>query len=144
MSELLHVAGVTGAREDRYQGSKTPTTYDELTPTIIRDTSKCILCGRCVARCQNAHGKDMGILGFENRGFSTIVAPAENRSFINSPCIMCGQCINVCPTGALMEKSEIDRVDAAMKAGKYMVVQTAPAVRAALGSRITEILDKPH
>jgi len=131
--ELLHVAGVTGAREGRYQGSKTPTTFDQLTPTIIRDTSKCILCGRCVARCQNAHGKDMGILGFENRGFNTIVAPAENRSFINSPCIMCGQCINVCPTGALMEKSEIGRVDAAMKAGKFVVVQTAPAVRAALG-----------
>ena len=131
--ELLHVAGVTGAREGRYQGTKTPTTFDQLTPTIIRDTSKCILCGRCVARCQNAHGKDMGILGFENRGFNTIVAPAENRSFINSPCIMCGQCINVCPTGALMEKSEIGRVDAAMKAGKFVVVQTAPAVRAALG-----------
>ena len=131
--ELLHVASVTGAREGRYQGTKTPTTYDELTPTIVRDTSKCILCGRCVARCQNAHGKDMGILGFENRGFNTILAPAENRSFINSPCIMCGQCINVCPTGALMEKSEIGRVDAAMKAGKYVVVQTAPAVRAALG-----------
>ena len=131
--ELLHVASITGARESRYRGAKTPTTYDELTPTIIRDTSKCILCGRCVARCQNAHGKDMGILGFENRGFNTIVAPAENRSFINSPCIMCGQCINVCPTGALMEKSEIGRVDAAMKAGKFVVVQTAPAVRAALG-----------
>ena len=131
--ELLHVASVTGAREGRYQGTKTPTTYDELTPTIVRDTSKCILCGRCIARCQNAHGKDMGILGFENRGFNTILAPAENRSFINSPCIMCGQCINVCPTGALMEKSEIGRVDAAMKAGKYVIVQTAPAVRAALG-----------
>ena len=131
--ELLYVAGVTGAREGRYQGTKTPTTYDELTPTIVRDTSKCILCGRCIARCQNAHGKDMGILGFENRGFNTILAPAENRSFINSPCIMCGQCINVCPTGALMEKSEIGRVDAAMKAGKYVIVQTAPAVRAALG-----------
>ena len=131
--ELLHVASITGAREGRYQGTKTPTTYDELTPTIVRDTSKCILCGRCIARCQNAHGKDMGILGFENRGFNTILAPAENRSFINSPCIMCGQCINVCPTGALMEKSEIGRVDAAMKAGKYVIVQTAPAVRAALG-----------
>ncbi|MBQ7338791.1 MAG: iron hydrogenase small subunit [Clostridia bacterium] len=131
--ELLHVAGIVGAREGRYQGSKTPVTYDELTPTIIRDTSKCILCGRCVARCANAHGQDMGVLGFENRGFKTIVSPAENRSFIHSPCIMCGQCINVCPTGALMEKSEIARVDAAIKAGKYVVVQTAPAVRAALG-----------
>ena len=75
----------------------------------------------------------MGILGFEKRGFNTIVAPAENRSFANSPCILCGQCVSVCPTGALMEVSEIDKVDAAMKAGKYVVVQTAPAVRAALG-----------
>ena len=131
--ELLHVAGITGAREGRYQGSKTETTYDELSPAIIRDTSKCILCGRCVARCKNAHGEDMGILGFENRGFNTIVAPAENRSFLNSPCIQCGQCVSVCPTGALMEKSEIGKVDAAFKAGKYVVVQTAPAVRAALG-----------
>ena len=131
--ELLHVAGITGAREGRYQGSKTATTLDELSPAIIRDTSKCILCGRCVARCKNAHGEDMGILGFENRGFNTIVAPAENRSFLNSPCIQCGQCVSVCPTGALMEKSEIARVDAAFKAGKHVVVQTAPAVRAALG-----------
>ena len=129
--ELLNVAYVTGAREDRYQGSKTPVTVDELTPSIVRDTSKCILCGRCVARCENAHG--LGILGFENRGFKTIVAPAENRSMANSPCILCGQCVSVCPTGALMEKSEIDLIDKAKKEGKHLVVQTAPAVRAALG-----------
>ena len=129
--ELLHVAKVTGARDDMYQGEQTPTTLDRVTPSIVRDTSKCILCGRCVARCKNAHG--MGILGFEKRGFNTLVAPAENRSFANSPCILCGQCVSVCPTGALMEVSEIDKVDAAMKAGKYVVVQTAPAVRAALG-----------
>ncbi len=129
--ELLHVAAITGARVGRYQGTKTPVTVDQLTPSIIRDTSKCILCGRCVARCQNAHG--MGILGFQNRGFQTIVAPAENRSFVNSPCIQCGQCVSVCPTGALMEKSEIAKVDEAFKAGKHVVVQTAPAVRAALG-----------
>ena len=129
--ELLHVAKVTGAREDRFNGSKTPVTIDRLTPSIERDTSKCVLCGRCVARCENAHG--LGILGFENRGFNTIVAPAENRSFANSPCILCGQCVSVCPTGALMEKSEIDRVDEAMKSGKHVVVQVAPAVRAALG-----------
>ncbi len=129
--ELLHVAYVTGAREGRFQGSKTPVTVDELTPSIVRDTSKCILCGRCVARCENAHG--MGILGFENRGFKTIVAPAENRSMANSPCILCGQCVSVCPTGALMEKSEIALIDEAKKAGKHLVVQTAPAVRAALG-----------
>ncbi len=129
--ELLHVAKITGARDDMYQGEQTPTTLDRLTPSIVRDTSKCILCGRCVERCKNAHG--LGILGFEKRGFNTIVSPAENRSFANSPCILCGQCVSVCPTGALMEVSEIEKVDAAFKAGKYVVVQTAPAVRAALG-----------
>ncbi len=129
--ELLHVARLTGARENMFTGAKTPVTYDELAPSLVRDTSKCILCGRCIARCQNAHGK--GILGFENRGFNTIVAPAQNRSFAKSPCIMCGQCTSVCPTGALMEKSEIAKVDEAMRQGKYVVVQTAPAVRAALG-----------
>ncbi len=129
--ELLHVARLTGARENMFVGEKTPVTYDELSPSLIRDTSKCILCGRCIARCQNAHGK--GILGYENRGFNTIVAPAQNRSFAKSPCIMCGQCVSVCPTGALMEKSEIAKIDEAMRQGKYVVVQTAPAVRAALG-----------
>ena len=129
--ELLHVAKITGAREDKFLGEKTPSTYDQITPSIIRDTSKCILCGRCVARCNAAHGT--GILGFENRGFNTIVAPAENRSFADSPCILCGQCVSVCPTGALMEKSEINLFDKAKAAGKYIVVQTAPAVRAALG-----------
>ncbi len=129
--ELLHVAKVTGARDGKFLGEKTPVTVDQLTPSIVRDTSKCVLCGRCVSRCNAIHGT--GILGFENRGFNTIVAPAENRSFADSPCILCGQCVSVCPTGALMEKSEITEIDAAKKAGKYMVVQTAPAVRAALG-----------
>lgn len=129
--ELLHVAKITGARENMFEGEKTPVTIDQLTPSIIRDTSKCILCGRCVERCKNAHG--IGILGFENRGFKTIVAPAQNRSFAESPCILCGQCVSVCPTGALMEKSEIDLVDEAFKANKHVIVQTAPAVRAALG-----------
>lgn len=129
--ELLHVAVLTGAREGIYSGEQTPVTVDRLTPSIKRDTSKCVLCGRCIERCKNAHG--LSVLGFEKRGFKTIVAPAENRSFANSPCILCGQCVSVCPTGALMEVSEIDKVDAAFKAGKYVVVQAAPAVRAALG-----------
>ncbi len=131
MCELLHVAKVTGAREDMFVGEQTPVTFENVTPSIVRDTSKCVLCGRCIARCKNAHGN--GILGFENRGFATIVAPAENRTFAESPCILCGQCVSVCPTGALMEKSEIDKIDEAKKAGKFIVVQTAPAVRVALG-----------
>lgn len=129
--ELLHVAKLVGAREGMYAGAKTPATIDKLSPSIYRDTSKCILCGRCVARCKNAHG--LGILGFEKRGFNTIVSTAENRSFANSPCILCGQCVTVCPTGALMEVSDVAKVDEAFAKGKYVVVQTAPAVRAALG-----------
>ena len=129
--ELLHVAKLTGARDDIYQGEQTPTTLDKLTPSITRDTSKCVLCGRCVERCKNMHG--LSVLGFEKRGFYTMVAPAENRSFANSPCLQCGQCVSVCPTGALMEVSDSQKVDQAMREGKYVVVQTAPAVRAALG-----------
>ena len=129
--ELLHVAILTGAREGLYEGEQTPVTVDAVTPSIKRDTSKCVLCGRCIERCKNAHG--LSVLGFEKRGFKTIVAPAQNRSFADSPCILCGQCVSVCPTGALMEVSEIDKVDEAFKQGKYVVVQTAPAVRAALG-----------
>lgn len=129
--ELLHVAILTGAREGLYEGEKTPVTVDAVTPSIKRDTSKCVLCGRCIERCKNAHG--LSVLGVEKRGFKTIVAPAQNRSFADSPCILCGQCVSVCPTGALMEVSEIDKVDEAFKQGKYVVVQTAPAVRAALG-----------
>ena len=128
--ELLHVANITGAKDNRFLGSKTATTYDDAAPGIVRDTSKCILCGRCIERCKEAQG--IGILGFEKRGFNTIVAPAANRSFTEVPCIQCGQCIEVCPTGALSEKREIDKVDMAMAAGKYVVVQTAPAVRATI------------
>ena len=129
--ELLHVANVTGAREGAFQGAKTPTTLDVLAPGLVRDTSKCILCGRCIERCKNAHG--LGILGYENRGFKTFVSPAENRSFADSPCIQCGQCVNVCPTGALLEHSEIDKIDEAFRQGKHVIAQAAPAVRASLG-----------
>ncbi|MBE6913604.1 MAG: 2Fe-2S iron-sulfur cluster binding domain-containing protein [Ruminococcaceae bacterium] len=129
--ELLHVAKITGAREGMFRGAKTPTVYDDVTPSIVRDTSKCILCGRCIERCKNAHGN--GVLGFINRGFNTTIGPAGNVSLAESPCLLCGQCVAVCPTGALMPKSEIDKIDFAMASGKHVVVQTAPAVRAALG-----------
>lgn len=128
--ELLHVASLTGARSGQFLGEVTPSTYDDVAPGLVRDTSKCILCGRCIERCKEAQG--IGILGFEKRGFNTIVGPAENRSFASVPCIQCGQCIEVCPTGALSEKREIDKVDQAMHQGKYVIVQTAPAIRAAI------------
>jgi NADP-reducing hydrogenase subunit HndD len=128
--ELLHVANVTGAESGKYLGTMTPSTIDMVAPGLVRDTSKCILCGRCIEKCKEAQG--IGILGFINRGFKTIVGPANNRSFAEVPCLQCGQCIEVCPTGALSEHREIDKVDAAMASGKFVVVQTAPAVRAAI------------
>ncbi len=139
--ELLEVAKLVGARDGKYEGQQTPSTYDELAPGLIRDTSKCILCGRCIERCKEAHA--ISILGFENRGFKTIVGPVQNRSFAQSPCLQCGQCVNVCPTGALMEHSEIDKVDEALRAGKKVVVQTAPAVRAAIAEEFGEKIGTP-
>nr|MCR5178938.1 [FeFe] hydrogenase, group A [Lachnospiraceae bacterium] len=129
--ELLHVANLVGARDDAFAGGHSEVHIDRLAPALVRDTSKCILCGRCVERCKNAH--DLGILGFENRGFQTFVSPAGDRSFADSPCIQCGQCVNVCPTGALMEHSEIDLIDEAFRQGKHVIAQAAPAVRAAIG-----------
>ena len=139
--ELLHVAEMVGARDGMFEGEQTPATKDEIAPGIIRDTGKCILCGRCIERCKEAQG--ISILGFENRGFQTIVAPVQNRSFAESPCLQCGQCVNVCPTGALMEHSEIARVDEAFKQGKFVVVQTAPAVRAAIAEEFGDTIGTP-
>ena len=139
--ELLKVSEMVGARDHMYEGEQTPATIDELAPGLIRDTSKCILCGRCIERCKKAQG--ISILGFENRGFQTIVSPVGNRSFATSPCLQCGQCVNVCPTGALMENSEIAKVDAALKSGKKVIVQTAPAVRAAIAEEFGEKIGTP-
>ena len=139
--ELLKVSEMVGARDHMYEGEQTPATLDELAPGLVRDTSKCILCGRCIERCKEAQG--ISILGFENRGFQTIVSPVGNRSFATSPCIQCGQCVNVCPTGALMEHSEIAKVDEAFKSGKKVIVQTAPAVRAAIAEEFGEKIGTP-
>ena len=134
--ELLEVSKMVGAREGVFMGETTPSSVDEVAPGIIRNTGKCILCGRCIEACKSIQG--IGILGFENRGFKTIVAPAENRSFAESPCMQCGQCVLVCPTGALLEHSEIELVDQAMRDGKFVVCQVAPAVRATIAEEFGE------
>ena len=127
---------MVGARNGKYLGVQTKATLDEVAPGLVRNTGKCILCGRCIETCKQLQG--IGILGFENRGFKTIVSPAQNRSFADSPCMQCGQCVLVCPTGALMEHSEIDKVDQAFKDGKFVVCQVAPAVRAAIAEEFGE------
>ena len=121
--------GVTGLK---FQGAKREKKYDDVSASLVRDTSKCILCGKCVNVCKKQQG--VGILGFQNRGFNTSVGPAFDRNMTETDCLFCGQCINVCPVGALTEKSDIHRVwNAIEDPDTYVVVQTAPAVRAALG-----------
>ncbi|MEG0494680.1 MAG: [FeFe] hydrogenase, group A, partial [Eubacterium sp.] len=105
---------------------------DDLSPSIVRDETKCILCKRCVAICKEVQG--IGVLGSVGRGFTTKVQPVFNKSIANVGCINCGQCIVNCPVGALKEKSDIEKVWTALAdPTKTVVVQPAPAVRAALG-----------
>lgn len=95
------------------------------------DSSKCILCGRCIAACDKLAGT--GVLDYNNRGFVTFVGSALNHSIEDSGCIYCGKCIGACPTGAIKEKSEIEQVQEALRnADKYVVATIAPAVRAAI------------
>ena len=130
--ELQRLCQELGVREDAFAGEKNTPTFDEVSPGIVRNTSKCILCGRCVEACRQFQG--LGVLGFIDRGFKTKVGPVYDKSFADVNCIQCGQCINVCPVGALTEKEEIhDVVNALNNPEMHVVVQTAPAVRAALG-----------
>ena len=130
--ELQRLCQELGVREDAFKGDKTVPTFDEVSPGVVRNTSKCILCGRCVAACKKH--QELGILGFMERGFKTKVGPVFDKSLNDVNCMQCGQCINVCPVGALQEKEEIhDVIEALNDPNKHVVVQTAPAVRASLG-----------
>ena len=118
--------------ENRYKGAMTETAVDNSSLAIVRNNAKCVLCRRCVAVCQKVQG--VGVIGPVARGFKTQILPAWNMGLAETGCINCGQCINVCPTGALTEKDDTAEVFAALAdPKKYVVVQPAPAVRAALG-----------
>ena len=133
--ELQKLCEELGVRENRFEGEKTPATLESASYGIVRDTSKCVLCGRCVETCKKVQG--LGILGLENRGFKTIVGPVYNSSFNDVNCMQCGQCVINCPVGALTEKEDIDRVVEALNdPNKTVIVQTAPAVRASLGEEL--------
>lgn len=130
--ELQRLCQELGVREDAFAGEKSEPTFDTVSPGIVRNTSKCVLCGRCVETCMKVQG--LGVLGYMNRGFKTKVAPIYDKSFDDVNCMQCGQCINVCPVGALHEKEEIHYVIEALNdPQKHVVVQTAPAARGALG-----------
>ena len=118
--------------ETYYEGERTPSEIDDSAAHMIRDNSKCILCRRCTAVCDKVQG--IGVIGANERGFSTYIGSPYGMGLGETSCVSCGQCIAVCPTGALQEKDYTDQVLAAIAdPEKYVVVQTAPSVRAALG-----------
>ncbi len=130
--ELQKLADEYGIKEVRFQSVKERLPLDESTPGIVRDPNKCILCRRCVTVCQEVQG--VGTLAPRARGFNTIIAPGQGNLLSEAVCVQCGQCAAVCPVGAITEKDDIDKVwEALDDPNKYVVVQTAPAIRAALG-----------
>ena len=129
LQKLCRDYGVDG---HRFTGDREVYAIDDSAPHMIRDNNKCILCRRCVAACRA--NQAVGVIGPTERGFSTHIACAFEAPLGESPCVSCGQCITVCPTGALTEKDDTSRVwEALHDPDKYVVVQTAPSVRATLG-----------
>ncbi|MDD4145814.1 MAG: NADH-dependent [FeFe] hydrogenase, group A6 [Clostridia bacterium] len=130
--ELQALAKQFGITDIRFQGENTEFPKDTSSPAIVRNPDKCVLCRRCVSVCNQIQG--VGVLGTTERGFKSIVAPPFEHLLSEVDCVYCGQCVNVCPVGALTEKDDTQLVwDAINDPDKYVVVQTAPAVRAALG-----------
>lgn len=118
--------------ETKYDGERIEYALDTSAAHMVRDNNKCILCRRCVATCEKTQG--IGVIGANERGFATYIGSAFDMNLSETSCVSCGQCIAVCPTGALYEKDNTKEVfDAIADPEKYVVVQTAPAVRAALG-----------
>lgn len=129
--ELQSLAEELGVDNIRFEGENVKYELDNLSTSIVRDNNKCVLCRRCIAACDN---QGISVISCVNRGFTTEVAAAFGKSMSEVGCIYCGQCIVSCPVGALYEKSDIEKVQAAIdNTEKHVVVQTAPAVRAALG-----------
>ena len=130
--ELQALAKQFNMTQIQFSGEQVEHEIDDKSPSIVRDFSKCVLCRRCVATCKKV--QEVGAIDTINRGFESCIATVENKSLNDVNCTFCGQCIQNCPTGALHEKESINDVFTKLKdPDAYVVVQTAPAVRAALG-----------
>ena len=130
LQQMCNDLGVDDAQ--RFAGKMNQYDVDDLSPSIVRDNNKCILCRRCVAACYNTQG--VGVIGPVGRGFKTQIKSPWGQSLNDVACINCGQCIAACPTGALHEKDSTKKVwDLLADTTKHVVVQPAPAVRVALG-----------
>jgi len=130
--ELQDLAYEYGCDAVRFEGEHHECEKDLSTSYLVRDNSKCVLCRRCVAVCRKI--QEVGVIGPIKRGFKTQIGCAFESDLNDSPCVACGQCINVCPTGALHEREEIDEVRAALAdPEKIVIAGPAPSVRAGLG-----------
>jgi len=130
--ELQKLGEQIQIKESRFEGQKSQRAMDISSPSIIRDTAKCILCRRCVTVCNEIQG--IGALNPQRRGFKTQIGPAMDLPLNSVNCAFCGQCTIVCPVGALVEKDATQNVwKALFDKSKRVIVQTAPAIRAALG-----------
>ena len=129
--ELQKLCREYGVEESRFEGYKPHYELDTSTPHLVRDNNKCILCRRCVAVCREQY---VSVIGPNDRGIDTSIGTAFKVNLSEVPCISCGQCAAVCPTGAITEKDDTDKVwEALGDPTKHVVVQTAPSVRATLG-----------